>query len=102
MQTQNRLLDDIARLANGAAGLASGLREEIETLIKHRLDRLLADMDLVSREEFEVVKEMAATARAEQDVLAGRLAELEALLAGADAAPAAPTDATSEEESPDS
>ena len=98
MQTQNRLLDDIARLANGAAGLASGLREEIETLIKHRIDRLLADMDLVSREEFEVVKEMAATARAEQDILAGRLAELEALLAGAGAAP----DAASEEESPDS
>ena len=102
MQTQNRLLDDIARLANGAAGLASGLREEIETLIKHRIDRLLADMDLVSREEFEVVKEMAATARAEQDILAGRLAEFEALLAGAGAAPDAPTDAASEEESPDS
>ncbi|MCZ6603924.1 MAG: accessory factor UbiK family protein [Alphaproteobacteria bacterium] len=81
MQTQNRLLDDLARLANGAAGLAGGLREEIEGLIKHRLDRLLADMDLVTREEFDAVKDMAAAARAEQETLGKRLAELEARLA---------------------
>lgn len=78
MQTQNRILDELARLANGAAGVASGLREEIEGLIKHRLDRLLADMDLVTREEFDAVKEMAAAARAEQEILAARLAELTA------------------------
>jgi BMFP domain-containing protein YqiC len=77
MQTQNRIFEDIARLANGAAGLASGFREEIETLVKHRLDRLLSDMDLVTREEFDAVKEMAANARAEQDTLAKKLAALE-------------------------
>lgn len=84
MQTQNRILDDIARLANGAAGFASGLREEIEGLVKHRLDRLLGDMDLVSREEFEVVKELAATARSEQEKLTKQLADIEARLAAAE------------------
>jgi len=81
MQTQNRILDDLARLANGAAGLASGMREEIEGLVKSRLDRLLADMDLVPRDEFEAVKELAANARSEQEVLASRVSALEAALA---------------------
>ena len=77
MQSQNRILEDIARMADGAAGLATGLRTEIESLIKHRLDRLLAEMELVGREEFEAVKAMAAEARAEQEILTARVAELE-------------------------
>ena len=66
MQTNNRFFDDIARVANGAMGAAAGLRTEIEALVRDRMQRLLSDMDLVRREEFEVVKAMAAKARSEQ------------------------------------
>ncbi|MCW5750996.1 MAG: accessory factor UbiK family protein [Alphaproteobacteria bacterium] len=76
MQTDNRLLDDLARLAAGAAGTLQGLRGEIDNLVRQQLERLLAGMDLVSREEFEAVKAMAAAARAENERLA---ADLEAL-----------------------
>lgn len=82
MQTTGRLFDDIARVASGAAGALSGVREEVESLVKHRLERLLADMDLVPRDEFEAVKEVAANARAEQENLEARVAALEAALAG--------------------
>ncbi len=78
MQTQNRLLDDIARLASGAAGVAAGMRGEFEAKFRLRLERLLADMDLVTREEFAAVKQAAATARAEQEDLTERLAKLAA------------------------
>ncbi len=81
MQTQNRFLDDIAKLATGAAGVAAGMRGEVEAKIRLRLERLLADMDLVTREEFEVVRDAAAKARAEQEVLHERVRELEAKLA---------------------
>ena len=77
MQTQNRIFEDIARLANGAAGLASGLRDEVENIVKHRLDRLVSEMDLVPRDEFEAVKEMAAKAREEQEAMAKKLASAE-------------------------
>ena len=62
-------------------GVASGMREEVGSLMRQRLARVLDDLDLVSREEFDAVKEMAAKARAEQEVLTARLAELEASLA---------------------
>jgi BMFP domain-containing protein YqiC len=78
MQSQNRIFDDIARVANGAAGALSGVRGEIEARLRGQLERILAGMDLVSREEFEAVKAMAAKARAEQEDLRRRLAELEA------------------------
>lgn len=81
MQTTGRLFDDIARVASGAAGALSGVREEVESLVKHRLERMMADMDLVPRDEFEAVKEVAATARAEQEKLEARVAALEAALA---------------------
>ncbi len=81
MQNQNRLLEDIARLANGAAGVAAGLKDEIEAVVRARLDRLLADMDLVTRDEFETVRAMAAKARSEQEATAKRVAALEAELA---------------------
>ncbi|WP_322097227.1 accessory factor UbiK family protein [Pelagibius sp. Alg239-R121] len=81
MQTQNRFLDDLARVTSGAMGVAAGVRGEVEARVREQLERVLAQMDLVPREEFEVVKAMAAKARSEQEVLSERLAQLEALLA---------------------
>lgn len=78
MQTRNRLLDDLARVAAGALGVATGVRDEAEALLRQRFERVLTNLDLVSREEFEVVKAMAVKARAEQETLAKRLADLEA------------------------
>lgn len=82
MQVENRILDDMARVAMGALGLAAGARREAEELLKQRLQRLLDDMDMVPREEFEAVRAMAAKARAEQETLEKRLAALEAELSG--------------------
>jgi len=81
MQAENRFLDDLARVATGALGVAAGVRNEAEALLRQRFARLLDDMDLVTREEFEAVKAMAAKARAEQAALAKQLATLEAALA---------------------
>ena len=81
MQTNNRLLDDIARLAGSVTGLASGVRHEAEDLIRARLQALIADMDVVPREEFEAARDMAAKARLEQEKLQERLNALEARLA---------------------
>lgn len=81
MQTQYRLFDDLARLANGAAGTLAGARSEVETLVKQRMESVLADMDVVPREEFEVVREMARVAREENEELKKRLDALEAKLA---------------------
>jgi BMFP domain-containing protein YqiC len=81
MQTENRLLDDLARMANGALNTLSGLREEIESRVRERVERMLADMDMVPREEFDAVKAMAQKARAEQEDLAARVAELDRRLA---------------------
>lgn len=86
MQSQNRFFDDVARVAGGAASALSGVREEIEARLRGQLERILAGMDLVSREEFEAVKAMAAKARAEQEDLQRRVTELEAQL-GRNAAP---------------
>lgn len=77
VSTSNRILDDIARLATDAAGAAQGVRREVETVVKTQIERLLRDMDVVSREEFEAVREMALLAREENDKLAARLAALE-------------------------
>ncbi len=77
MQTENRLLDDLARMANGALNTLSGLREEIENRVRERVERMLADMDMVPREEFDAIKAMAQKARAEQEDLAAKVAELE-------------------------
>ena len=78
MQTENRLLDDLARVAAGAVEGLAGLRQEIEARLRDRVERLLRGMDLVDREEFEAVKAMAARARAEQEALLARVAALEA------------------------
>ena len=80
MQVDNRFLDDLARVANGAAGALSGVREEVEALVRQRAERFLADMDLVTRDEFEAIKAVAAKARLEQEALEARVAVLEAAL----------------------
>ncbi len=80
MQTQNRLLDDLARVATGALGVAAGMRDEIEARLRDQFEKILAGLDLVTREEFDAVKAMAAKARAEQETLARRVAALEAQL----------------------
>ena len=85
MQTQNRFFDDIARVAAGALGTLSGVKTEVETRLREQLERVLAGMDLVSRDEFEAVKAMAAKARSEQEDLARRVAELESQLAASTA-----------------
>ena len=78
----NRVLDDFARLVTDAAGVAQGVRREAETAVKSQLDRLLATMDVVSREEFEAVKQMAAMAREENEKLSQRVSALEAVITG--------------------
>jgi len=82
MQTQNRFFDDLARVAAGAIDTLSGVRSEVETRLREQLERVLAGMDLVSREEFEAVKAMAAKARAEQEDLQKRVVELESQVSG--------------------
>jgi len=77
MQSQNRIFDDIARVAAGAMGALTGVRGEVESRLRDQLERLLGGMDLVSREEFEAVKAMAAKAREEQEILQRRLDALE-------------------------
>lgn len=77
-QTTNRIFDEFARLANDAAGVASGVRREVETMVRSQAERILRGMDVVTREEHEAVKEMAAKAREENERLAVRIAELEA------------------------
>ena len=77
MQTQNAIFDEIAKLMTEAAGAADGVRREAETVFRSRLQRLLADMEVVTREEFEAVKEMARLAREENEALKARRDALE-------------------------
>ena len=81
MQTDNRILDDLAKLATNAIGTATAMRQEVEARFKAQLERLLVEMNLVTRDDYEAVKEMAATARSEQEALAARVAKLEAEVA---------------------
>ena len=78
MSAPNRFFEDAARVAGGAMGTLAGVKREVEGIVRHQLDRLLAGMDLVTREEFDAVKEMAAEARRENEKLEARLAALEA------------------------
>lgn len=88
MQTDNRLLDDLSRIATGALGALQGVKGEVEQAFRQRLERALTDMELVSREEFEAVKAMAEAAREENIRLAERLAALESRQNGGFADPA--------------
>ena len=81
MQTQSPFFDESAKLMSEAAGAVDGVRREAETVAGGQLQRLLADMDLVTREDFETVRDMAVAARAENERLAARITDLEARLA---------------------
>ena len=81
MQSQNRFFDDLARVAAGTLGTLSRVKTEVEARLRDQLERVLAGMDLVSRDEFEAVKAMAAKARSEQEELINRVADLESRLA---------------------
>jgi hypothetical protein len=82
VQTSNRFFDEIGRLMNDATGVAQGARREIDTLFRTQAERILRDLDVVKRGEFEAAREMAALAREENDVLKARIAALEAKLGG--------------------
>ena len=80
VETPNRLMDEFARLMTDAAGMAEGVRREAENVVKAQFERMIRDMDVVSRDEFEAVKAMAIAARDDNEKLQARLAELEAKL----------------------
>ena len=88
-QTSNRFLDDIARLVTDAAGAAQGVRREVETVVKTQFERMLRDMDVATREEVEVLRDMLASVRAENERLAARLQALETRLDVKDGVPPA-------------
>jgi BMFP domain-containing protein YqiC len=91
VQTTNRFFDEVARLMNDAAGAAQGVRREFETLFRNQAERVLRELDVVRREDFEAVKDMARIAREENEALKLRVAALEAALGKAAAvAPASP------------
>ena len=83
MQGGNKILDDFARMMTDAAGMAQGVKREAEGVFKSQFERMIRDMDLVTREEFEAVRDMAVKAREENDALSARLEALEARLAQA-------------------
>src|SRR3984885_15792981 len=86
VQTTNRFFDEVARLMNDAAGVAQGVRREFETLFRTQAERFLRDLDLVKREDFEAVKDMARLAREENEATKVRVAALEAAQAAGSAA----------------
>ncbi|MEQ9554144.1 MAG: accessory factor UbiK family protein [Rhodospirillales bacterium] len=82
MQTSNRILDDLAKVANGAVATLAGIKDEMEAMIRQQIERFLADGNLVPRDEFDAMAEVAKNARAAQEKLEARVAKLEAQLAG--------------------
>lgn len=82
MQTRDKLFDDLSQLMTNAAGMAQGVKTEAETVMKSWIERKLADANLVTRDEFDAVREMATRAREENENLAARIAELEARVTG--------------------
>ncbi len=80
-QTTNRLFDDFAKLMTDAAGAADGFKKETEALFRAQGEKFLRDMNVVTREDFEAVREMAQKARQENEALASRVAQLEAQIA---------------------
>jgi BMFP domain-containing protein YqiC len=81
-QTSNRIFDEMAKLMSDAANVAQGVRREAENVFRSQMERVVADLDLVKREDFDVVRELASKAKAEVDELKARVAALEARLAG--------------------
>ena len=86
MANENRLIDDLARVASGALGTLTGVRSELETRIREQVERMLDRMNLVRREEFDAVQAMAAKARQVQEELETHVAALEARLVALEAA----------------
>ena len=86
-QTTNRFFDEIGRLMNDAAGAAQGVKREMDTVIRNQAEKILNDLDIVKREEFEAVKDMARLAREENEALKARIAVLEAKLGVSASAP---------------
>jgi len=80
MQTENRLFDDFARMAGGALNMLTGFKTEVEQMVRQQMESWLSGLNLVTREEFETVRQMAAKARDEQEALLVRIAALEAKL----------------------
>ncbi|WP_135080863.1 accessory factor UbiK family protein [Terasakiella sp. SH-1] len=80
MQSKNRIFDDVAKVASGAVSTLTGVREEIDGLISQQIERVMAQMDVVSRDEFDAVKAMAVKARSEQEALIKRIEALEEAL----------------------
>ena len=80
-QTTSRLFDDFAKLMTDAAGAAEGFKKETEALFRSQAEKFFRDMNVVTREDFEAVREMAQKARQENEALATRIAQLEALVA---------------------
>ena len=94
-QTSNRIFDEMARLMNDAAGVASGVRREFDTLFKNQAERILRDLDVVKREEFEAARDMARIAREENEALKARVAALEARMLATPAPPSGEPSAVS-------
>jgi BMFP domain-containing protein YqiC len=90
-QTTNRLLDELAKLMTDAAGAAQGMRREVESVMRAQAERILTNMDIVGREEFEAAKAMAEKARAENEQLATLVAALEARIVALEAQQQRPT-----------
>jgi BMFP domain-containing protein YqiC len=101
MQTENRIFDDLAKVASGALHALGGVKDELETRFRERLERLAAEMELVTREELDAVRGMAAKARAEQEAMAERITALEAELATLKAAKPARSRSRGSEHGPD-
>ena len=80
VDTPNRLMDEFSRLMTDAAGMAQGMRREAENVVKAQFERMMRDMDVVSRDEFEAVKAMAIAARDDNEKLMARISELESKL----------------------
>ena len=80
MQTRNRIFDDLAKVANSAAGTMVGLKDEVENMVRYRMERFMSDMNMVHREEFDAVWAMATKARSDQATLEQRIEELETKL----------------------
>lgn len=85
MQTNNRLIDDLTKVASGALSTLAGVKQEIDALVRQRVERLVTSLDLIGREEFEAIKETAANARLGEERLVQRIAELEARVAALEA-----------------
>ncbi len=88
MQSQNRIFEDLSKVATSAMGTMAGVGREVETMIRGRIKDAVGGLDMVGRDEFEAVKAMAATARADAEALKAELAALRATMAAAQASPA--------------